>query len=235
MNLGDFLTDGADSYFPKKWRAKSRTIVAIVSFVASLLTIYGYIAGISAIYWLVAGTVFAVVTAFYLGTRFATYQMSQTTVSVEGCIKNNRVLWKGELYTKNEKRDSIEVEKYPMCPDCQTHLQAEWSESSYSSGARGMNQRALAKAVGAHEKRKIWRCPGCQNQYLRPDRGREKVEKLFEKHFSKMWDSENEPYSIDTLRREYRTNEGEQPSARQLWVKYVNVTEDSNLSTDCFF
>lgn len=161
--------------------------------------------------------------------------MSRTTVSIEGCIENNRVLWKGELYTKNGEWDSIEVEKYPMCPNCQTHLQAEWLESDYPAGVRGKNLRALDKAVGAHEKKRIWRCPGCQNQYSRPERGRERVEKLFKKHFSKLWESEDKPYSISTLRKEYQNNEGKQPSARQMWINYVDVVEDSNLSTDCFF
>jgi hypothetical protein len=173
LNLGNLLTDRADSYFSGNWRARLDTITMTIGIVSGILTIASFFSGISFVYWLVAGIVSVATISFYLGTRFTTYQMSQTTVCVEGCIKNNRTFWKGELYTKNGEWDSIEVEKNPMCPDCQTHLQAAWSESNYSAGVRGNNQRALAKAVGAHEKSKIWRCPGCQNQYSRPERGRD--------------------------------------------------------------
>ena len=217
------------------WITRISVVSAIIGIVSGMITIAGFIADIPAEYWVTSLVIFLLIVSFSLGYYLAIRDLTKESTKVEGCIKKSGRLWRGSLRTKNDEWDSIEVEQYPTCQECQTGLRPDWSETSYESGVRGQNRRALTSATGMHERRRIWKCPDCSNEYPRDERERENIERVFEKHFSKIFNSQQEPYSYDVLRKDHRDDCDEQPDAAQIWKRYAEIVNDTSVSTECFF
>lgn len=229
MSLKDLISNTVTS-LREEWRANLQTIAAIITIILGLISIFS---NILLVYRLLLGSIFIFVSSFYIGFRFAHYRISKTAVAIDGCIKHRKLLWKGKLCSKNGEWDMMNIENNPVCMQCQTPLQADWSKNSHSVGARGSNQRVLYEITNTQKNRKIWYCPECRDQYHRSENGREEVEKIFEKHFKRIWESKDNLYSIDTLRQNL-TDGSSSPHPKQLWKEYVEVVEDGTVSTECF-
>ena len=101
MNLEDLIRSSTAS-LQQEWRANLEAIGAIGTIILAAISL---VPNFPTIYRLLSVACFISVAFFYAGFRFALYRSSRTTVAIEGCIRYQNVLWKGQLRTK--RGDSV--------------------------------------------------------------------------------------------------------------------------------
>lgn len=138
-----------------------------------------------------------------------------TVTEIEGCIEVDGSCWRGIAELSDENISDINVEYKAICPNCQTVM--------YD----GENSAAVATFGGGPD---YWECPSCNHQTIDRHSKYKDAQKLFDSHVRRIVESEGEVYSLDNL-------VGEIPhemTPRSIWKQYAEVTEDSQVSTNCF-
>ncbi|WP_127118479.1 hypothetical protein [Halorubrum sp. PV6] len=141
---------------------------------------------------------------------------SKSVDKIEGCVKLRGVLWKGTAKINNGHFVDISVPNKPLCSECQSPMNS-------SETGSGFNQDFF------------WKCPSSAHENIVErdfDREDEAVN-LFSKHFGRIVESEDEEYSLDSLVESIK-NRGGKITSRAIWIEYVGVVDDPDISVDCF-
>ena len=153
--------------------------------------------------------------------------------SIEGCVEIRGVSWKGTGSISDGQIAGIDVPRNPTCPDCQSPMNTEEVKRGGRSGipARSMNQRALGGSSTSY----YWKCPSsdCGKSKKKDRDRRDEAKNLLEKHFDRITKTEGEEYSLSNLIESVQESGGE-VTGRQVWRRYVDIVDDSDVSTKCF-
>ena len=152
---------------------------------------------------------------------------------IEGCVEVRGVAWKGTANLSNGTVESIDVSHNPVCPECQSPMNSEKVTRRRSGGisSRAKNRAAMSGFNSSY----IWKCPSadCDYRSEKDFDGHDDAFNLLEKHFDRITESDNKKYSMEAL-IDYIQNDGGEVTPRQIWSRYVQVVDDSDVSLECF-
>lgn len=150
---------------------------------------------------------------------------STTSVNtIEACVEKGGVAWKGTAELSNGKLVNIDIPYKPICPKCQSFPKEKTVRYNTNSGP--YDRRSQPKSQD------YWKCPNsdCQHSKKSEYDYFKEAENLLESHFERIIESEGEEYSLDAL---VEAIDGE-PTPKEIWRQYVEVVDDSDVSTNCF-
>lgn len=152
---------------------------------------------------------------------------------IEGCVEVRGVAWKGTADLSNGTVSGIDVSHNPVCPKCQSPMNSEEVKGGQSGGIPG--RRKNRAAMSGFNSSYFWKCPSsdCDYSSKKDFDGRDDALNLLEKHFDRITESYDEEYSLDAL-IDYIQDDGGEVNPRQIWRRYVQVVDDSDVSLKCF-
>jgi Zn-finger nucleic acid-binding protein len=143
-----------------------------------------------------------------------THKRDEMAVSeIEGCIEIEQSCWRGSADISSDRIVDIRLKNRAYCPNCQTVMYDGESNRSSVSGEIG-----------------LYECPNCSHSAFDKGDPYRDAEKLFERHVCRIVESEGEEYSIDNLINEINGD----VTPRRIWQQYASISDDSNVSMNCF-
>lgn len=149
--------------------------------------------------------------------------------SIEGCILNDDIAWKGEAALSRGEIVDKGLDYTRICPKCQTPMKKESHEIPRSQ------RRAKPSYGNSSTTRKVWECPsnGCGHTAKREAGQHDEAERLFERHIGRIVESSGEEYSLQNIIDRIR-EEDKEVTPRRIWEEYAVIVDDEQVSTACF-
>lgn len=211
----------------KMWRKVAIAIMAI----AAIFEILSYLKSGATIFiefiisnFTILRPFFILITGVALGwlMKSRSLQSKESTVplrlpeKIPGCVTWDEKVWRCQATLNDDGSISrIFVEDPPYCPECK----AELTKARMPVEDRGVSD--------------LWECPLCGHIAPRSERDSEKVNITFKRAIERLITTSDKDYSLPIILNEL-AEEGKISSGANIWKRYVEVSEEEYISTDCF-